>query len=137
MGADDNKLTPFSPKEFTIDSPDSRSPDKSAPTSNESHNGNNFGDKDFAKFSSRYTAGEVNQLHTRSDIDTSPNAQHHTLGYGRNQAAIGDHTHDGTSSRPIGYKLGTVLTGAKGGNVALGNLITMLKQFIDFTDSTT
>ena len=34
-------------------------------------------------------------MHGRSDIDTSPQASHHTLGAGANQAAAGNHTHAG------------------------------------------
>lgn len=40
----------------------------------------------------------VNQMHYRSDKDTSSVAQHHTLGSKKNQASPGDHTHDGTTS---------------------------------------
>lgn len=137
MGADDNKLTPYSPKEFTIDPPASRSPDATSPSVSRSHNGNyNSSDKDFAKFGS-FGPGEVNELHTRSDVDTSGRSQHHTLGYNNSQASPGDHTHDGTTSRKIGYKLGVVVTGSKGGNAALASLLTMLHQYIDFTDTTT
>lgn len=80
---------------------------------------------------------EVRAFHTRSDQDSAPTAQHHTLGTKRNQASYGDHTHDGVSSRLIGSGQNLVLTGAKGGNVALANLINMLSEWIDFTDSTT
>jgi hypothetical protein len=41
--------------------------------------------------------------HLRSDVDSSKQSQHHTLGLGRNQAAQGDHSHDGLT----GNKLGT------------------------------
>lgn len=80
---------------------------------------------------------EVNQFHNNCDADTSQIAQHHTLGVKHDQASPGDHSHDGGSSRKAGANLGLVLTGAKGGNVALTNLITMLKTVIEFTDSTT
>lgn len=80
---------------------------------------------------------EVNLFHARSDADTSTTAQHHTLGISHNQASSGDHIHDGISTRKLGTGLGLTLTGAKGGNVALTNLITLLKNFIEFTDSTT
>lgn len=80
---------------------------------------------------------EVNSFHDRSDVDSGPNAQHHTIGISRNQASPGDHQHDGKSSRELGYGQGLTLTGSKGGNVALTNLINLLKNFIDFTDSTT
>lgn len=80
---------------------------------------------------------EVNFFHTRSDVDSGVTAQHHTLGIKHTQASPGDHCHDGKGSRKIGTGLGLVLTGAKGGNVALGNLITMLGSVMEFTDSTT
>jgi hypothetical protein len=80
---------------------------------------------------------EVNLFHARSDLDSGALAQHHTIGIKHDQAAAGDHNHDGQGSRKIGQGLNLTLTGAKGGNVALGNLITMLKNVIEFTDSTT
>lgn len=137
MGKDDGKLTPLTPKDFTISPPNSRSPTNNDPSPSRSHNGNyTTNDKDFTKFGGA-GPGEVNQFHTRSDVDSGKQAQHHTLGYNNNQASPGDHTHDGTTSRHIGTGLGYTLTGAKGGNVALTNLIAMLKNFIDFTDTTT
>lgn len=85
--------------------------------------------------------------HRLSDVDASQKAQHHTLGKRRNQASPGDHIHDGISSPKLGPRQmapggnatvpALVLTGAKGGNVALTNLIAMLKNFVDFTDNTT
>lgn len=42
------------------------------------------------------------QAHSRSDADSSPQALHHSLGPGRNQAAPGDHIHDGITSRKLG-----------------------------------
>ena len=80
---------------------------------------------------------EVRDFHERSDSDSATTAIHHTLGTKRNQATAGDHIHDGINSRPLGAGQGFVLTGAKGGNVALTNLITMLSEWIEFTDSTT
>lgn len=80
---------------------------------------------------------EVNLFHSRSDCDSSTGAQHHTLGIKHDQAAIGDHNHDGKGSRKIGAGLGLTLTGSKGGNVALANLLIMLGSVMDFTDSTT
>lgn len=79
----------------------------------------------------------VNFFHTRSDVDSGPSSMHHTLGIGHSQASAGDHSHDGKSSRKIGTGLNLTATGSRGGNVALGNLITMLKNVIEFTDSTT
>lgn len=85
--------------------------------------------------------------HLQSDVDASQNSKHHTLGQGRNQASPGNHIHDGISSPKLGPKTITTsgntpvpaltLTGSKGGNVALTNLIAMLKNFIDFNDTTT
>lgn len=80
---------------------------------------------------------EVTAFHTKADTDGSPTSSHHTLGINRNQASPGNHVHDGKASPKIGRGLTLTLTGAKGGNVALGNLITMLKQVIEFTDNTT
>lgn len=107
----------------------------------------NSADKDFTG-GGVPSAREVAQMHSRSDVDSSPKSQHHTLGKGRNQAANGNHVHDGTSSPKLGlYQMdpantgrvvpSLTLTGAKGGNVALTNLIALLKNFIDFTDTTT
>lgn len=85
--------------------------------------------------------------HSASDVDTSQQSQHHTLGTGRNQSSPGDHIHDGVTSKKLGplqmdpagnaTKPALVLTGAKGGNVALTNLIALLGNFINFTDNTT
>lgn len=75
--------------------------------------------------------------HDKSDVDSGQFAQHHTLGAGHNQASAGDHTHAGKDSRLIGKGAGLSISGAKGGNAALGSLINMLKGVIDFTDSTT
>lgn len=90
---------------------------------------------------------ESNADHQSSDADSGPKAQHHTLGPNRNQASPGDHIHDGISSPKLGPRQmdpsgnatvpALVLTGGKGGNVALTNLIALLKNVIDFTDNTT
>jgi hypothetical protein len=80
---------------------------------------------------------EVNLFHSRSDVDASTFAQHHTLGIKHNQASTGDHIHDGASSRKIGQGLGLVVTGSKGGNAALASLLVQLAKVIEFTDSTT
>lgn len=111
---------------------------------------NQFGQQPDARNSSMGeapSAAEVQRFHFTSDVDSSARALHHTLGTRRNQAAPGNHIHDGISSPRLGARaVGTsaqatvpalVLVGAKGGNVALTNLIALLKNFIDFTDSTT
>lgn len=79
----------------------------------------------------------VARIHARDDVDSNQQAHHHTIGVKHDQASSGDHTHDGVGSRKLGANQGFILTGAKGGNVALTNLIAMLKNFIEFTDSTT
>lgn len=44
------------------------------------------------------TADAVDAFHMNSDVDLRPEAQHHTLGGTGNQAAAGDHRHDGSDS---------------------------------------
>lgn len=77
----------------------------------------------------------VNQFHARSDVDSSWQAQHHTLGVKHDQASPGDHKHNGDNSRLI--MEGISVTGSKGGNVALADLITKLAAALGFTDNTT
>lgn len=48
------------------------------------------------------SAAQVDNQHRNSDVDSSPQSQHHTLGSRRNQAAPGDHIHDGVSSSKLG-----------------------------------
>jgi hypothetical protein len=99
--------------------------------------GDPFGGIKGEKGSLNPSPQEVVAFHQRSDSDSAPTAQHHTLGTKRNQASPGDHIHNGINSRNLGTGQGFVLTGAKGGNVALANLITMLSEWIEFTDATT
>lgn len=80
---------------------------------------------------------QVNEIHKKSDVNVGPNSQHHTLGTDRNQAASGSHVHGGKDSKLIGDGMGLAISGAKGGNPALGSLITMLNKVISFTDNTT
>lgn len=83
-------------------------------------------------------AKQVSDFHRHSDLDGSPKAQHHTLGPTANQAAAGNHSHDGGQSAKLTSLMeGMTVTGAKGGNVALANLITLLVQNFGLTDSTT
>lgn len=53
------------------------------------------------------SADRVRQFHRNSDVDTRPEAQHHTLGPSPNQASPGPHTHDGSDSKKLleGYTL--------------------------------
>lgn len=80
-------------------------------------------------------ARTVNQLHTNSDVDSFAGAQHHTLGVKHDQAAPGDHKHDGTNS--VKLLDGIHLTGVKSGGTALENLIQLLVDKFGLTDDTT
>lgn len=50
----------------------------------------------------RFPPSQSNAMHANSDVDSSQQAQHHTLGPRHNQASPGDHTHNGVSSRALG-----------------------------------
>ncbi len=78
-------------------------------------------------------ATTVNAFHKKSDVDSSANAQHHTIGPRKNQAADGAHTHDGSNSLLI--LEGVTLSGSRGGNAALASVIAALVQ-LGATDST-
>lgn len=77
----------------------------------------------------------VAKFHEKSDVDSSQDAQHHTLGTKHDQASSGDHDHNGSNSKKI--MTGVTITGAKGGNVALANLLTALAANLGLTDNTT
>lgn len=81
------------------------------------------------------SAVEVNKFHTNADTDAHAGALHHTIGIKHDQAAAGDHKHDGVGSKKLLED--KTLTGSKGGNVALGNLITLLSNALGFEDNTT
>lgn len=70
----------------------------------------------FETSESGVPAQTVNDFHRKSDVDASQEAQHHTLGIKHDQAASGDHKHDGSTSLRI--LAGTTITGAKTGNPA-------------------
>lgn len=78
---------------------------------------------------------EINRFHARDDVDSSWQAHHHTLGVKHDQAAAGDHIHDGNGSKKL--MDGITITGSKGGNAALADLITALATALGFTDGTT
>jgi hypothetical protein len=80
---------------------------------------------------------DINRLHFGSDVDSGTKAQHHTLGVSRNQAAQGNHMHDGITSKKLGQGMGITITGSRGGNAAIASIITALKQVMDLTDNTT
>lgn len=76
----------------------------------------------------------VSDFHNNSDVDQDKEAQHHTLGYGPNQASPGSHNHRGSDSVLL---LGEVeLTGSRGGNTALASVIAALVE-LGAKDSTT
>lgn len=78
---------------------------------------------------------EVNSFHSRSDVDSSALAQHHTVGIKHDQTSPGDHMHNGQNSKKLMDNI--TITGSKGGNVALEQLITKLSTALGFTDGTT
>lgn len=71
----------------------------------------------------RFPPDQVNAMHANSDVDSSQIAQHHTLGPRHNQAAPGDHTHNGVSSRALGiWQNWNILWNAVGGTTpSIGN----------------
>ncbi len=79
---------------------------------------------------------DVARLHQRSDLDGQPSSQHHTLGSGQNQASPGNHRHNGRDSPKL-YPNPPVITGSRGGNVALENLLNSLAQLGVITNNTT
>ena len=81
---------------------------------------------------------EVANFHTHSDADGSPKALHHTLGPNANQAAAGNHTHDGGNSAALDNLLGDItVTGSRGGNAALASLLSGLATKFGLKDTTT
>lgn len=76
----------------------------------------------------------VKSFHKRSDVDSSAQAQHHTLGQKAGQAASGDHNHDGANSRKL--LKGTTITGSRSGGAALVSVIDALEK-LGATDATT
>lgn len=71
-------------------------------------------------------ATQVDDFHEQSDLNTRSEAQHHTLGPSQNQAAPGNHNHDGGTSVPLWE--GNTITGSRGGNMALSSVIAILVQ---------
>lgn len=76
----------------------------------------------------------VADFHRRSDLDSSQNAQHHTLGIRQDQASPGAHNHNGDNSVQI--MKGITITGAKAGNAALASVIAALVK-LGATDTST
>lgn len=70
------------------------------------------------------TADQVADLHRNADTDKTAKSIHHTLGGTRNQAAPGDHIHDGGTS---GYLWeGVTVTGSRTSGAALTSLLGFL-----------
>jgi hypothetical protein len=85
------------------------------------------------------SALESQKQHRQSDVDSTPKAQHHTLGPGRNQASPGNHIHDGTTSPKIGE---LEMDPAANGQTraawtipaapTVNDLVTLLAKFVNF-----
>ena len=83
-------------------------------------------------------AKQVLDFHTNSDKDGSPQAQHHTLGPTANQAAAGNHTHDGGQSAALVALMENItVSGSRGGNAALASLLSGLATQFGLKDTTT
>lgn len=80
------------------------------------------------------TSAELDDFHTNDDLDSRKEAHHHTLGPGANQAAAGNHRHDGGDSELL--ISGNVITGSRGGNAAVASMISILVQ-LGAVDNTT
>lgn len=79
---------------------------------------------------------DVIDFHTNSDKDGSQQAQHHSLGPGHNQAAPGDHSHDGGTSTRLSPLDGTTISGSRSSGTALTSVIAALVS-LGATDTTT
>lgn len=83
------------------------------------------------------TAKQVLDFHTNSDADGSPKAQHHTLGPGPNQAAAGNHTHDGGNSAPLTELLSDITVTGATDTAALRSLLDELSAKFGLNDTST
>lgn len=82
----------------------------------------------------RPDANTVREFHLNSDTDSTPDALHHTLGPGVNQAASGAHAHDGNDSALL--LEGQSITGTKG-TATWASSINALMVRLGATDSST
>lgn len=73
-------------------------------------------------------------FHKNAPVDTRAEDIHHRLGPGPNQAATGNHSHNGSDS--VLLFEGVILTGSKAGNTALASVIQALVG-LGAKDSTT
>jgi len=83
------------------------------------------------------TPQDVAKFHSRDDSDTGIQAHHHTIGIRRNQAAAGNHNHDGSSGKKLGEGLALTVSGSRSSGAALASLISQLKLIMELTDNTT
>lgn len=79
-------------------------------------------------------AEAVSDFHTNSDVDSRPEAQHHTLGPNSNQAAPGNHKHDGGDSEKL--LTGEVISGARNGEAWAQSINSILVK-MGATDNST
>lgn len=84
-------------------------------------------DKNFGNSKEHASARTVNEFHSNSDVDSSPDAQHHTLGIGPNKAAPGDHVHNGEDAPRL--LEGQSISGSLSNGDALKSLITILSAW--------
>lgn len=71
---------------------------------------------EFGKASSSPDRRAVNDQHRNDDVDSRPEAHHHTTGNGANQSARGNHIHDGQNGLPL--LDGVTFTGSRSNNTA-------------------
>jgi len=90
--------------------------------------------KEKAEKPDKPDAKVVSDFHTNADTDTRDTAAHHTLGTSPTQASPGNHRHRGGDSELL--LEGVVLTGSRGGNIALLSVINALVQ-LGAQDATT
>lgn len=85
--------------------------------------------------SDKPTNKEVDDFHTNASVDTRPEDMHHRLGPEPNQAAAGNHGHDGSDS-PL-LLAGYIISGSKASpSTVLPSIIAALVR-LGATDSTT
>ncbi len=88
-----------------------------------------------AKGVNKFSPRTVAEIHTYDDLDVAKDSHHHSLGIGGTQAAAGNHVHNGSDSPQL--MAGVTITGSRGGNVALTNLLNELAVALGFTNNTT
>jgi hypothetical protein len=80
------------------------------------------------------TPEQVQKVHEKSDKDTSPKAQHHSLGPQANQASPGNHTHDGGAS--VQLLTNVTFTGSRANTAAMITQILAALTSLGATDLT-